>query len=82
MRVCGTGKESGIAVEARIAHLFTFKDGLVVRVESYEDRDEALRAAGLEAEAGCRPPGSARGAISASFRMPWRQSCAFPDAKR
>lgn len=49
VRVCGTGKESGIPVEARIAHLHTFRDGKVIRVESFEDRDEALRAAGLEA---------------------------------
>ena len=52
VRVCGTGKESGIPVEARIAHVFTFKDGLAARVQSYEDRDEALRAAGLEPETG------------------------------
>ena len=50
IRVCGTGKESGIPVEARIAHLFTLRDGKAVRVRSYEDRDEALRAAGIEAE--------------------------------
>jgi ketosteroid isomerase-like protein len=47
IRVCGIGKGSGIPVEARIAHLFTFRDGLAFRVRSYEDRDEALRAAGL-----------------------------------
>ena len=50
VRVCGTGKESGVPVEARIAHLFTFRDGKALRVRSYEDRDEALRAAGLDAE--------------------------------
>jgi ketosteroid isomerase-like protein len=50
IRVCGVGKESGIPVEARIAHLFTIRDGLAFRVRSYEDRDEALRAAGVEAE--------------------------------
>jgi uncharacterized protein len=50
IRVCGIGKESGIPVEARIAHLFTFRDGLPVRVQSYDDRDEALRVAGIEGE--------------------------------
>jgi ketosteroid isomerase-like protein len=49
VRVCGTGKESGIPVEARIAHVLTFRDGLPVRVQSYEDRAEALRAAGVDA---------------------------------
>jgi ketosteroid isomerase-like protein len=47
IRVCGWGKESGVAVEAKIAHLLTFRGDKVVRVASYEDRDEALREAGL-----------------------------------
>jgi uncharacterized protein len=47
VRVCGVGKGSGIEVETRIAHVLTFLEGKVVRVESYGDRDEALRAAGL-----------------------------------
>ena len=36
--------------QARIAHVYTFRDGKVIRVESFEDRDEALRVAGIEAE--------------------------------
>jgi ketosteroid isomerase-like protein len=47
VRICGVGKESGAPVEARIAHLFTMKDGKAIRVESFADRDEALRKAGL-----------------------------------
>ena len=47
VRVCGTGKESGIPVEAHIAHVHTFRDEKVIRVDSFEDPDEALRAAGL-----------------------------------
>jgi uncharacterized protein len=47
VRVCGTGSASGIAVEARIAHVMTFRGDKVVQVDSYEDRDEALRVAGL-----------------------------------
>jgi ketosteroid isomerase-like protein len=47
IRVCGVGKGSGAEVEARIAHVLTFIGEKVVRVESYGDRDEALRAAGL-----------------------------------
>jgi uncharacterized protein len=48
IRVEGVGRESGVAVTARIAHVFTFRDELVCCVESFEDRDEALRVAGLE----------------------------------
>lgn len=46
VRVRGRGKESGVEVEAKIAHLYTFRDGKVLRVESYEDREEALRELG------------------------------------
>jgi len=38
------GKGSGIAVEARYAHLWTMEDGRGVRVDAYIDRKEALRA--------------------------------------
>jgi ketosteroid isomerase-like protein len=48
VRVEGVGKESGAPVETRIAHVHSFKDGLVCRVQSFADRDEALRAAGIE----------------------------------
>jgi len=47
VRVEGVGAMSGAAVQARIAHLMTFRGDKVVTVQSYEDRDEALRAAGL-----------------------------------
>jgi ketosteroid isomerase-like protein len=50
VRVEGVGTKSGVAVEARIAHLYTFRDGKVVRVESFEDRAEALRLAGINAD--------------------------------
>ncbi len=43
----GRGGRSGAEVEARIAHVFTLRDGRIMRVDSFEDRDEALRAAGL-----------------------------------
>jgi ketosteroid isomerase-like protein len=42
IRVCGRGKESGVEVQAKIAHIHTFRGGKVVRVESYEDREEAM----------------------------------------
>jgi ketosteroid isomerase-like protein len=47
VRVCGRGKESGIEVEAKIAHVYTFREGKVATVESYEDREEAMRAVGV-----------------------------------
>jgi ketosteroid isomerase-like protein len=43
----GRGTRSGVEVEARIAHLFTLSNGKILRVQSFEDRDEALRMAGL-----------------------------------
>jgi len=42
-----TGRGSGVPVEMRMAQVCTVRDGLVVRIENYTDRDEALRAAGL-----------------------------------
>jgi ketosteroid isomerase-like protein len=47
VRICGWGKESGIAVEAKIAHIHTFRNGKVVRVDSYENREDALRELGM-----------------------------------
>jgi ketosteroid isomerase-like protein len=47
VRICGWGKESGVAVEAKIAHLLTFRGDKVAQVDSYEDRDEALREGGV-----------------------------------
>ena len=40
----GRGKGSGIEVEAGGAHVWTFRDGLVIRLEIYRDRDEAREA--------------------------------------
>ena len=48
MSVEGVGVRSGVAVQARIAHVYTFRDGKIVSVRSFEDRDEARRAAGLD----------------------------------
>jgi uncharacterized protein len=45
--VCGRGRESGVEVKAQIAHVLTVRDGKVIRVESFEDRGQALREAGL-----------------------------------
>jgi hypothetical protein len=47
VRVTGRGHASGAEFEIRIAHLWTVRDGVVVRGEGYGDRGEALEAAGL-----------------------------------
>jgi ketosteroid isomerase-like protein len=47
VKVCGTGKGSGVEVEAHIAHLFTFRSDKVMRVDSYQEQSDALRAVGL-----------------------------------
>jgi ketosteroid isomerase-like protein len=41
------GRKSGIVVETDTGTINTVRDGKIVRVRSYMDRDEALRAAGL-----------------------------------
>ena len=42
----GRGKGSGVKMEAGGAHLWTFRDGLVVRFDVYRDREEARAALG------------------------------------
>jgi ketosteroid isomerase-like protein len=46
-RVSGRGKESGADVDSRVASLYSFRNGRVIRVEYFGDRDEALQAAGI-----------------------------------
>jgi len=47
VRVTGRGGASGAEFDIRIGHLWTLRDGVVVRGEGYGNRDEALEAAGL-----------------------------------
>jgi uncharacterized protein len=47
IRVTGSGQASGAQVDIRIGHLWTVRDGVVVRGEGYGDRSKALEAAGL-----------------------------------
>jgi uncharacterized protein len=47
LRLRGSGVASGAEFDIRIAHLWTLRDGIVVRGEGYGNRDEALEAAGL-----------------------------------
>lgn len=49
-RLRGRGKASGAETDVRFAHLWTIRDRKAIRMRAYLDRDEALRAAGLEAD--------------------------------
>jgi ketosteroid isomerase-like protein len=42
-----TARASGISLDQSSAHLLTFEDGLFTRVDVYDDRAQALEAAGL-----------------------------------
>jgi ketosteroid isomerase-like protein len=46
-RVRGRGSHSAIPIDVRIAQLVTVREGRIVRVKVYPDRDEALTAVGL-----------------------------------
>jgi ketosteroid isomerase-like protein len=52
----GHGKASGIKVENRVVHIWTFRDGKATRLRVYASKEEALEAVGIEA-----PPPSSRG---------------------
>ena len=47
VRVGGAGAASQITLDDQIAFIQTFKNGLVVREQTFRNRDEALEAAGL-----------------------------------
>jgi uncharacterized protein len=47
-RYSGRGKESGVEVDARGAHVWTMRDGKAVRIEVFSSRRKAFEAAGLE----------------------------------
>jgi ketosteroid isomerase-like protein len=47
LHVTGSGKGSGIDVDQRVYQVTEFRDGLIVRVDEFYDRAEALEAAGL-----------------------------------
>jgi ketosteroid isomerase-like protein len=46
-RMKATGVSSGVAVERQDAMVLTVRDGKVVRLDYYNNRDEALEAVGL-----------------------------------
>jgi ketosteroid isomerase-like protein len=47
LRLVARGRASGVDVEVRIGTVWEVRDGLVRRVESFSDPDDAMRAAGL-----------------------------------
>jgi hypothetical protein len=47
LHISGAGAASGAGFEIHIAHLWTLRDGMIVRGEGFGDRDKALEAAGL-----------------------------------
>ena len=47
VRATATGQGSGAPTETLIAHEFSFRDGLIVRIKVYLDRAEALEASGI-----------------------------------
>ena len=47
-RIRGHGSHTGIPLDVQIAQLVTLRDGKVVRVRVFPDRQEALKASGLE----------------------------------
>jgi ketosteroid isomerase-like protein len=47
VRTGGRGRASGIDVSRPVAWVLTVRDGLIVRVVGFEDRDAALTAGGL-----------------------------------
>jgi ketosteroid isomerase-like protein len=44
----GTGRVSGVPTEMRFFQLWTFRDGRAVRMEMFQELDDARRAAGLD----------------------------------
>ena len=46
-RQTASGKQSGVPIEHEFGDVFTLRDGRVVRLESYWNRADAIRAAGL-----------------------------------
>jgi ketosteroid isomerase-like protein len=44
----GKARQGGPPVEQRLAQVWTFRDGLIARMNMYADGEEALEAAGLE----------------------------------
>ena len=51
----GTGAGSGVPISQRLHQVFTLRNGLVIKQEDFQDRDEALAAAAAEVQAAPSP---------------------------
>jgi hypothetical protein len=51
LRFYATGRGSGVKVERQEATIFTIRDGKGVRLDYYNSKQQALKAAGLEEQA-------------------------------
>jgi ketosteroid isomerase-like protein len=47
VRLVGVGKQSGVATMANAAHMWTFREGKIVRLTVFQTLQEALEAVGL-----------------------------------
>ncbi len=47
LRFQATGRSTGVPVESPLVHVWTLRDELAIRCETYEDSAEALEAVGL-----------------------------------
>jgi ketosteroid isomerase-like protein len=54
MRQRGRGKASGAEVDHRFTHVWTLRDGVAIRLQSFADHDDAVRYAKRSGE--CGPP--------------------------
>ena len=48
VRLVAVGRESGVETTAQTAHVWTLREGKVVRQTTFQTMDEALEAAGIE----------------------------------
>jgi ketosteroid isomerase-like protein len=51
VRAMGRGRSSGVDIDQRLFHVWTIRDGRVLRLEIHSDRERALRAAGIGSRA-------------------------------
>ena len=54
-RQWGIGRESGAPVEIEVTHVYEFDDGLIVRLDEYDTKEQALEA--IAASSGKSPAG-------------------------
>ena len=44
LHIQARGRASGVAIDAELYHLLEFRDGLIFRLEAFQDRDAAVKA--------------------------------------